>query len=147
MRILLAFFLSLSIYASDQTDFNETLVKYEKLHDAFFKSDLKGVHKYSSELAQEISDLKNKEVKKKLGYTLSKLSELEKSSDLEEAKKSMNIISQGLLIVLEKDLPNKDYARYYCPMVKKYWIQNVSKLEKVHNPYASESMPHCGERK
>ena len=150
MRIRLALFvclLSLNIFASDQTDFNEALGKYEKLHDAFFKNDLKSVHKYSTELAQEISEINNKEVKKKLSYTLSKLAELEKTSDIDAAKKNMNIVSQGILVVLEKDLPNKDYARYYCPMVKKYWIQNVSKVEKVHNPYASESMPHCGERK
>ena len=66
------------------------------------------------------------------------------SDDIKESKEAMNTVSQGMLVVLEKHAPNKDYARFYCPMVKKYWIQNKTKIKKVMNPYASSSMPHCG---
>jgi hypothetical protein len=67
--------------------------------------------------------------------------------DIESNKKSFNTVSQGILVVLDKYSHNKNYARYFCPMVKKYWIQNISKSEKVMNPYASTTMPHCGAKK
>ncbi|MCX7997432.1 MAG: hypothetical protein N3A69_00585 [Leptospiraceae bacterium] len=35
----------------------------------------------------------------------------------------------------------KDYHKFFCPMVSKYW---VAKGESIHNPYASE-MRECGE--
>ncbi|MCB1177696.1 MAG: DUF3347 domain-containing protein, partial [Leptospiraceae bacterium] len=35
----------------------------------------------------------------------------------------------------------KEYNKFYCPMVEKYWI---AKGEKIENPYASD-MRECGE--
>ncbi len=146
-RLVLLIFLALNIQINATEEFNQVLSKYEELHQAFYKNDIKAVNQVSVELSKKISEIKDQVVLKKLKYTQQKLEIMGKEKGLEAAQASMNIVSQGILVVLEKDLPNKDYARYYCPMVKKYWIQNVAKEPKVHNPYASDSMPHCGERK
>ena len=98
-------------------------------------------------MSAAISEIKDPEILKLLDYTQKKLPELQNSNDLDQSKEAMNVISQGILNVLEKHAPNKNYARYYCPMVKKYWIQNIKDSEKVMNPYASASMPHCGSKK
>lgn len=151
MKILTAF-LTFILLASgfakanlqDEKRFTKVLSTYEKLHDAFFKNDLPNVKKLSKELAKNLETLEGEEVRKKIEYTKKKVAALEQAKSLEDAHKDFNVISQGLLVVLEGPIKNKSYARYYCPMVKKYWIQNITESQKVMNPYASESMPHCG---
>mgnify|MGYP000002837158 FL=1 len=96
---------------------------------------------------EEIEAIKDEKIAKTLNYTKKKLGEISKSDDIKVNKEAMNTVSQGILVVLEKHAPNKNYARYYCPMVKKYWIQNITKSEEVVNPYAGDYMPHCGVKK
>lgn len=127
--------------------FDDVLVKYESLHKAFFDNNTNDVKAKASEVLAEIEKIKDEKIVKTLTYTKKKLKEISESNDAKANKEAMNTVSQGLLVVLEKHAPNKSYSRYYCPMVKKYWIQNISKSEKVMNPYASSSMPHCGAKK
>ncbi|MDA8793055.1 hypothetical protein N9N67_07410 [Bacteriovoracaceae bacterium] len=129
------------------SSFNKVLMKYEKLHQSFFENDLSKIKESSKILLSNIEAIKDDKISKTLNYTKKKLEEIIASEDLEKNQEAMNIVSQGILVVLEKQFPNKNYARYYCPMVNKYWIQYLSKSEKVMNPYASKSMPHCGEKK
>ena len=124
--------------------FNKVLVKYEGLHKSFFDNDIAKIKINAKAVLEEIEAIKDEKIAKTLNYTKKKLSEISKSDDIKANKEAMNTVSQGILVVLEKHAPNKNYARYYCPMVKKYWIQNISDSEKVMNPYASDSMPHCG---
>lgn len=133
-----------SFAKGDSPAFNEALGAYEKVHQAFFDRDLKKAQESSGELAKALAKIKGEEVLKTLNFAQKKLQIIQKTNDIKEAHKSFNVVSQGMLVVLEKNLPNKGYARYYCPMVKKYWIQNITKSDKVMNPYASDSMPHCG---
>ncbi len=127
--------------------FGKALVSYEKLHQAFFDNDLSQVHRSANAVLKEVQSIKDEKMVKTLTYTKKKLQALTQVASLEEGKKDFDTISQGLLVVLEKQAPHKKYARYYCPMVKKYWIQNISESEEVMNPYASRMMPHCGEKK
>ena len=41
---------------------------------------------------------------------------------------------------------SSEYSVYYCPMVKKNWLQSTAKSDEVRNPYDS-SMPKCGVKK
>lgn len=127
--------------------FDKVLVKYESLHKAFFDNDAKKIKVNAKAVLDEIEAIKDEKIAKTLNYTKKKLTEISASDDIKASQEAMNTVSQGLLVVLEKHAPNKSYARYYCPMVKKYWIQNISESEKVMNPYASDSMPHCGAKK
>lgn len=128
-------------------DFNKVLMKYEDLHQAFFDNKKESIKSSAKELLERIESIQDEKISKTLTYTKKKLSEIITSDDMKSSKEAMNTVSQGLLVVLEKHAPNKSYARYYCPMVKKYWIQNITDSEKVMNPYASSSMPHCGAKK
>ena len=127
--------------------FNDVLKEYEGLHSAFFKDDIKKINENAKEVLNKIEKIEDKKIAKTLTYTKKKLNEIIKEDDIEKKREAMNTVSQGLLVVLEKHAPNENYSRYYCPMVKKYWIQNVSKSEKVVNPYAGSYMPHCGTKK
>ncbi len=145
LKVALCTLMIFSVKANnDSKVFEEALQSYEKVHNAFFKDDLKTAKKEAKELAASLSKLEGEKVKKTLAFTQKKLEGLQKETQLREAHKAFNVISQGMLVVLEKQIPVKKYARYYCPMVKKYWIQNTSESEKVLNPYAAKSMPHCG---
>lgn len=138
--------LSVSTFAGN-AGFDKTLGSYEKLHKAFFDNNLEQVKAGASELLTTIDEIKDEKIGKTLDYTKKKLGELKEAKSLDDSKEAFGVISRGLLVVLEKHAPNKSYAKYYCPMVKKYWIQNITESEKVMNPYASSSMPHCGEKK
>ena len=134
-------------HGAENDAFNKVLVKYEGLHKSFFDNDVAKIKANAKAVLEEIEAIKDEKIAKTLTYTKKKLGEISKSDNIQTSKEAMNTVSQGLLVVLEKHAPNKSYARYYCPMVKKYWIQNVSDSEKIMNPYASDSMPHCGTRK
>lgn len=147
MSLLLSLLTLTSAYAGgDREVFKSALSKYEKVYEAFFADNLEAAKKEAGLLNEELKKLTDEKVKKTLAFTQKKLEGLKTETQLREAHKAFNVISQGLLVVLEKHIPNKSYARYYCPMVKKYWIQNISESEKVMNPYAAKSMPHCGAR-
>lgn len=135
-----------NIFAGDAS-FEKGLANYEKLHQAFFDSDLQKVHVAASDLLKDLSAIKDPKMIKMLTYSMKKLKALAKIRSLEEGKNDLNTISQGILVVLEKQAPHKYYSRYYCPMEKKYWIQNTSKKKEVMNPYVPKMMPHCGEKK
>ena len=148
LTFLLTFTFLTSIFANsspqDKKAFSGALATYEKLHDAFFKNNLEDVKKVSTQLGKDLNKITGKEVSKALDSTRKKVKNLIKATNMETAHKDFNVVSQGMLMVLDRFIPNKTYARYYCPMVKKYWIQNISESDKVMNPYAADTMPHCG---
>jgi hypothetical protein len=73
------------------------------------------------------------------------LSKIKKAASLKENNKYYHFANVFLVQLINTYDFGKKYQAYYCPMVRKKWIQNISKIEKVHNPYDS-SMPHCGGR-
>lgn len=148
IKILLTFILLIQVsWAKDKSAFDKSLTNYEQLHTAFFANDLNEIHKKAANLLSSLNEINDEKINKTLSYSKRKLQNMTKMESLEEARSSFNIVSQGLLVILEKQSPRNNYSRYYCPMLKKYWIQNISQSEKVMNPYAPQSMPHCGEKK
>lgn len=127
--------------------FNNVLKKYEELHSAFFENKIEAINKLAKDLIVEIDKIEDEKIAKTLTYTKKKLKEISEKDNIETKRDAMDTVSQGLLVVLEKHAPNKNYSRYYCPMLKKYWIQNITKSEEVVNPYAGDYMPHCGVKK
>jgi len=139
--------LSFANEAEGKKKFNEVLSQYEKLHEAFFTNNSEKIVESAKSVLEKLNQIEDKQIQKKLNFSKKKLNEIISTKDAEKQKNAMNTVSQAFLVVLEKDIPNKNYARYYCPMEKKYWIQNVSETEKVQNPYASSTMPTCGVKK
>ncbi|MCB9061916.1 MAG: DUF3347 domain-containing protein [Halobacteriovoraceae bacterium] len=143
---LFSFFTSFGLLAQE-SPFNEVLKNYEELNKAFFNNDNINVKKNSEIILKSIENIQNEKIKKALNFSITKLNEMSKSDDIKQNQESFNIVSQAFLYVIKSYSPNKNYVPYYCPMVKKYWIQNISKSDVVMNPYASKTMPHCGEMK
>lgn len=115
----------------------------EALHGAFFKYDAKSVEENALKLKKAIESIEDKEVAKLLNFSKEKLSEIKASNDREENNKNYHLVSMALIHIVNKYDVGAKYNAYSCPMVKKKWVQNSSKMAKVHNPYAPE-MPHCG---
>lgn len=115
----------------------------ETLHSSFFKYDAKAVESNAIKLKKAIDAIEDKEVAKLLNFSKTKLSEIKASNDRETNNKNYHLVSMALIHIVNKYDVGSKYNAYSCPMVKKKWVQNSSKMAKVHNPYAP-NMPHCG---
>ena len=92
-----------------------------------------------------IDAIDSKEIKKTLNFSKKKLGEISTSDNIRKNQEAFSTISQAFHVVLTKHAGNENYARYYCPMVKKYWLQNIKKTAgNTQNIYAAKSMPSCG---
>ena len=117
----------------------------EELHSSFFNYDAKAVEASALKLNKAIDAIEDKEISKLLNFSKSKLSEIKASHDRETNNKTYHLVSMALIHIVSKYDVGANYNAYSCPMVKKKWVQNSSKMEKVHNPYAPD-MPHCGSK-
>ena len=121
----------------------EVMATYDELHKSFFNYDAKKVQSLAAQLHDSIDKIHNPEIKKLLTYSNTKLAELKSSSDRDKSNQIYNTVSMTLIHVLSTYDTGLAHQPYYCPMVKKKWIQNPKNGDKVENPYAS-NMPHCG---
>jgi hypothetical protein len=64
------------------------------------------------------------------------------AKDLEQARKTFGEMS--VLMIALKPESGVKVSEYFCPMVKKSWLQ---KGDKVQNPYFGKQMIGCGEKK
>lgn len=117
----------------------------ENLHNAFFEYNANQVQKAAKNLSGEISKISDAEISKLLNFSKGKLLEITASADREENNKNYHLVSMALIHIVNKYDVGMKYNAYSCPMVKKKWVQNSEKMDKVHNPYAPE-MPHCGSK-
>ncbi len=117
----------------------------EKLYDEFFEYDGVKVQSAAISLKTEMSKISNPEISKLLQFANTKLEEIKEGNSKEDNFKAYNIISMALIHINSKYDFGKKYNSYYCPMVKKKWLQNDIKVSGVKNPY-SDSMRDCGSK-
>lgn len=117
----------------------------EKLHQAFFKYDVENVEKNAKQLLDSINKINDPEIAKLLNFSKSKLKEIGTANKREENNQNYHLVSMALIHILNTYNLGNAYKAYFCPMVKKKWIQNTKELDEVQNPYAS-NMPNCGEQ-
>ena len=117
----------------------------EKLHGAFFEYDGKKVEAEANNVNSAISKLTDEKIGKLLKFSQTKLGEIKASSDRDKNNQNYHLVSMALIHIVNKYDVGPKYNAYSCPMVKKKWVQNSNKMDKVHNPYAPE-MPHCGSK-
>lgn len=94
---------------------------------------------HAKNLRTTVSNSNNQKIKDEL---LPAIESLSSSKDLEIARKSYEQLSAKLNSI-KNDL-GIQASEYYCPMVKKTWLQKDSK---IMNPYAGKDMASCGEKK
>ena len=133
------FSLVFSLLADDEKLFGNILQENQKIHKSMIET--KRVRPDLSKLDNSLSEYiakgrKNKKEIKKLKILLKK-SEVKNFSTFE---KNFSIFSTELNQLMKKYRISKQYNRFYCPMLKIYWI---SKGKKTQNPYAPK-MRGCG---
>ena len=116
----------------------------ELLHESFFKYDAAAVEKNATALAKLVSEIKVKKIKKIFKRTPEQLRKIKASQQKEKNYHLYGLFNNAMVEILKKYDLGDDYNIYYCPMLKKSWVQNSKKKNKVHNPYAGDYMPHCG---
>ena len=115
---------------------NPTLfTKYETVRQSLLKNDLPAAQKNAAVLATNAKAAKN--------ATVAELAQaVEKSRDIAGARRAFGLLSDEMIKV-QKATKGARPAVYYCPMVKKSWLQPKGQ---VGNPYDS-AMALCGELK
>lgn len=112
---------------------------YLKIGAALSQDQHSDAAKYAKNLRTIVSNSDNQKVKDEL---LPAIESLSSSKDLDTARKSYEQLSSKLNS-MKSDLGIRA-SEYYCPMVKKSWLQKDSK---IMNPYAGKDMASCGEKK
>lgn len=144
--LIFVFFMAFNVLAIEhktEQRLKTVFEKYEVVHTHFFEYNDEKAKKAIKDLSEAISKIEEEEVKKRLVYSKKTLDKMADIRDSSELNKKLNTVSMALIYILDKYNVDKKYQSYYCPMVKKKWIQNTSVESKVLNPYAPE-MPHCG---
>lgn len=112
---------------------------YSKIGAALSQDQLSEAVKHAKELQNAISAADHQKAKEELMPTVDGLVG---AKNLDNARKSYEQLSTRLSAI-QKDL-GIQADEYYCPMVKKNWLQ---KDAKIINPYAGKEMASCGEKK
>ncbi len=128
---------------SDKKEIISILKTNEDLHASFFKYDATLIESNAKKIKSMFSKLTNKKIKSLLKFAGTKLDLMTSKNEKDENNKNYNIVSMALIHIVNTYNVGKEYNAYSCPMVKKKWIQNSKKQERVHNPYAA-NMKHCG---
>lgn len=148
MRVLVLLLMTNFSFAAENVEqkFTKLMNSYDKMYTGFLKKDLKSVKNSAGILLEDISNFSDAKIIKSLNFTKKKLQVIKDSDSLDQTHDAFNIVSQALYATSKKYGNLKGYSRYFCPMEKKYWIQ-ADKVSKTNNPYAVDSMPHCGSKK
>jgi hypothetical protein len=131
-----------NLNATDKDVVIGLLKKNDELLNAFLKKDSKGVEKIAIELNKQLSK-SNAEVLNSTKKQASKLLELKATNSNEKNLVSYEQFLKPLVeVVKANDVGNK-FNIFYCPMVKKSWIQDIEVNKDVKNVYAMD-MLECG---
>ncbi|MBL7664272.1 MAG: hypothetical protein JNM93_04010 [Bacteriovoracaceae bacterium] len=120
-------------------ELDKVLEANQELFSTLLKNDQSQLEIASNKLREVIAKSSSKEIKA-----------LNLGNMAKAKNKSQNIEIYGqflpkLIEVFKQNNINQNYAIYYCPMVKKYWIQNIKIQSKVQNVFAQD-MLECGEK-
>lgn len=129
-KLLVVLALSLPVFANPAL-----FSKYELVRQSLLKEDLAAAQKHAAALAIDAKAAKQPTVTE---FAQS----LAKSRDLAAARRSFGVLSDEM-IKLRNATKGARPSVYYCPMVKKSWLQPKGQ---VGNPYDSV-MAVCGELK
>ena len=119
------------------------LEENERLHSSMFEYKKAALKESVEAFKKKAMGIKDKKIEELLKPALRASSELMTNKTKAEDNESYHRLSLSLVKIVESFQIGSTYNIYYCPMVKKRWVQNSKKMRKVHNPYAPE-MPHCG---
>ena len=151
--LIMSLFISANVFATKKMAIKEShkkevldaLSANEMLHASFFKYKGNEVESNAKKLNEKISKITHKDISKLLTFANTKLLTITADNKRAVNNESYHIVSMVLINVINTYNLGEKYKAYLCPMVKKKWVQNTSKGDKVNNPYAPY-MPHCGSK-
>jgi len=124
-------------------EIDELLPEYFKIQAALASDTTDGVEEAAQSLQKKAKSITTSEPE--LQAVQSQLVEASKqiqAQDLETARNTFFSLSKPVLVYLNKFHAEKSrYARYYCGMAKKGWVQSDMDIK---NPYYGSSMLRCG---
>jgi len=123
----------------------KVLEKNESLHHSFFSYNAKAVEDATKELLKFSITNKEKALDSDLLKVRESLEKISAKQTQEENKKQYGLANIYFVKIINKYDLGEKYQAYYCPMVRKKWVQNTQKGVDVQNPYDA-SMPDCGGR-
>lgn len=133
-----------TISESDKKSLLEVLKSNDGLFNDFLKDDQKKVEEAARLLEEKLEKITSSELEslKKARIALSKITKgKSKSENLEFYSEFV----PSLVESVKNHASDSDYKIYYCPMVKKYWVQNEKTNSSVRNVFAQE-MLECGSK-
>ena len=135
-----------SLSAEAKKNLMSIFEKNEALHSSFFSYDGASVEKTATKLANAIELIKDKKLLKILKRTPVQLKKMKASVEKDKNYHMYSVVNKTLVSILKEYDLGETYNVYSCPMLRKVWVQNSTKKDKVHNPYAGDYMPHCGKK-
>ena len=129
-KLILTLALALPVFAN-----TSLFTKYEAVRQGILSSSLPAVQKAATQLEAEARTAKKPELAKQAGAVA-------KSADLMKARAAFAEVS-AQMIPIRAAAKGSRPAVYYCPMVRKSWLQPKGK---IGNPY-DKAMESCGELK
>jgi hypothetical protein len=136
----------MSVSAEVKSQVLAAFASYDKLHSAFFKYDAKKIEAESKILLGLLNNISDRKLVSLLdkANVFAFLSAIKASNKKAVNNSLLDNTSKKLNeLILSKFNIGNDYQAYYCPMVKKDWIQNTKESKDVRNPYSAD-MPSCG---
>jgi len=100
------------------------------------------LEKRAEELYQAITKAKSSNVKG-LVTAASSLTKIKNKLSKDENLAFYHEFMKNFAEVIKKSNVSKTHAVLYCPMVKKYWVQNITQSRNVKNVFAQD-MLECG---
>lgn len=115
----------------------------DKLFNALLGADQAQVEKAAKEMATLLQKDKTSQLKG-LKENLKSLKAISKKNTKDKNLELYEKITPAL-VAMRRTGQVDNYEVYYCPMVKKHWVQNVKTTPGVKNVFA-QYMLECGER-
>lgn len=133
----------IDLNSKDSALLNQAFDAYPQMHQAFYQYSAMDVEKSAGKIADALGKIEDKDLAKKLKFSIETLKTIKSSKSEAENKNALHLVSMALIHLQGQYKVNKNYQSFYCPMVKKKWLQPQG--EELMNPYSS-AMPHCGEQ-
>ena len=137
---LLVFLVSAVSFGADKTT-SPIGSAYEAIGAALSTDSLADAKKHAAHLAESAEQMNQKEKNNDLSKVIDQAKKLSGAGDLAIARSAYEEISKTMEAL--KPMLKYEGSKYYCPMLKKNWLQSD---EKVKNPYGGKDMASCGEK-
>lgn len=116
---------------------------YHLVFTGFIKSDFKKAEAGAKEMIKVLDGLALGTEQKLLAKAKKGLDQIEEKASREINNKHFESVSKVLVSYLNQYKIDPKFQIFYCPMVRKRWIQDTKRYAKTHNAY-DPGMLHCG---